>query len=114
MDISFPPDNFDLVNEYYQKALSQTKNKERKARILFQMASAEQGKFYQWTFDQPEISYNDDDWWEKEKAREQEFVRIKNENFRTCFRELKNHYSETKTVESLEQSCSYFEHFMKN
>ena len=42
------PDNFDLSINYYQKALKLSSNKEEKARILFQMASAEQGKYYQY------------------------------------------------------------------
>ena len=37
------PDNFDIAIGYFQKALQQSTNKEDKAKILFQMAQAEQG-----------------------------------------------------------------------
>ncbi|MEI7488351.1 MAG: hypothetical protein WCJ72_13270 [Chryseobacterium sp.] len=44
LDTSYiEPDNFDLAINYYKKSLDLSTNKDQKARVLFQMASAEQG-----------------------------------------------------------------------
>ncbi|WP_346983936.1 hypothetical protein [Chryseobacterium sp. POE27] len=60
------PDNFDLSIDYYKKALNLSANKEQKARILFQMASAEQGKYYQYEAKNPsKVDYSDPKYSEK-------------------------------------------------
>ena len=60
------PDNFDLALNFYKKALTISGNKEQKARLLFQMASAEQGKYYQYEAkNQANIDYADPKWSEK-------------------------------------------------
>jgi hypothetical protein len=58
-NVFIKPDNFDLSIQFYTKALQNSGDKEQKARILFQMASAEQGKYYQWEARQPNVSYDD-------------------------------------------------------
>ena len=108
------PDNFDLAIGYYEKALKHSKNKEQKARILFQMASAEQGKFYQWEANQNfYIDYSDPDYSEKVKVFEAQISLTKREKFRTYFAELKKHYKRTQTVKDLQTSCLYFAHYMR-
>lgn len=106
-------DNFDLAINYYQKALDNSKDKEQKARILFQMASAEQGKYYQWETTQSfKTDYNDKDYDAKRKSFENNINKIKNEKYRTAFAELKRNYSQTATAKSLQGSCSYFDYFL--
>ncbi|MDH6252012.1 hypothetical protein M2347_001739 [Chryseobacterium sp. H1D6B] len=108
------PDNFDLAINYYKKALDFTANKDQKARILFQMASAEQGKYYQYEAKNPaEISYSDPKWSEKNDAHQKQMDETKNQKYRTYFAMLKNQYKDTETVKDLMGSCSYFSYFMK-
>ncbi|MBS9780984.1 MAG: hypothetical protein KGV56_00645 [Gammaproteobacteria bacterium] len=90
---------FDKAIGYYKKSLALTKNREQKAIILFQLASAEQGKYYQWQGKQ-------------DKYDKKLFKRTKNDKFRTYFKVLKKDYADTYTVKQLESSCSYFKHFM--
>lgn len=105
-------DNFDLAINYYQKALNLSKDREQKARILFQMASAEQGKYYQWEMknDEP-VDYNDPKYDEKEKNRQAFWDKTKNEKYRTYFAELKKNYSDTKTAKDLQTSCLYYGYY---
>lgn len=108
------PDNFDLAINYYQKALKLSNNKEEKARILFQMASAEQGKYYQYEAkNQREYDYSDPKWSEKETAFQKEMDNLKNQKFRTYFAQLKTQYGDTEVTKSLMGSCSYFSYFMR-
>lgn len=107
------PDNFDLSINYYQKALQQTSDKEKQARILFQMASAEQGKYYQWEANQDVISWDDKDWDAKQTKQNIDFNATKNQQYRTYFTELKSKYRNTKTSQELMGSCSYYTYFMK-
>lgn len=108
------PDHFDLSIDYYQKALNLSKNDEQKARILFQMASAEQGKYYQYqeknAFD---IKYDDPNYSAKEVAYQKNIDAIKNQKYRSYFAQLKQKYSGTQTAKSLQGSCSYYDYFMK-
>ena len=115
LDTSYiEPDNFDLAIGYYQKALKLSNNKEEKARILFQMASAEQGKYYQYEAKAPkDFDYSDPKWSEKEDARQKEMDNLKNQKYRTYFAQLKAQYSDTETTKDLMGSCSYFSYFMK-
>lgn len=115
LDTSYiEPDNFDLAIGYYQKALKLSNNKEEKARILFQMASAEQGKYYQYESKAPkDIDYSDPKWTEKENARQKEMDNLKNQKYRTYFAQLKAQYADTETARNLMGSCSYFSYFMK-
>lgn len=115
MDTSYiEPDNFDLAINYYQKALKLSNNKEEKARILFQMASAEQGKYYQYEAKAPkDFDYSDPKWSEKEDARQKELDNLKNQKYRTYFAQLKAQYSDAETTKSLMGSCSYFSYFMR-
>ncbi|MDO5654656.1 MAG: hypothetical protein Q4G27_00785 [Flavobacteriaceae bacterium] len=108
-----PQDNFDLAIKYYQKALITSDDPEQKARIIFQMASAEQGKYYQWETQQQQIQYDAPDWNEQMKQREQNLKQHKNQHYRNYFSLLKTEYSNTETVRNLQNSCSYFEYFMK-
>ncbi|MBK1894332.1 hypothetical protein [Chryseobacterium paridis] len=108
------PDNFDLAIGYYKKALDLSTNKEVKARILFQMASAEQGKYYQYEAKNPsKISYSDPKYSEKSDAYQKELDYTKNQKFRTYFALLKTQYANTEAAKSLMGSCSYFNYFMK-
>lgn len=108
------PDNYDLAINYYKRALQATLNKEQKARILFQMASAEQGKYYQYEAKHPSnIDYSDPKWSEKSDAYQKQLDQIKNQKYRTYFALLKSQYSDTDTAKNLMGSCSYFGYFMK-
>ncbi|WP_292009968.1 hypothetical protein [Chryseobacterium sp.] len=108
------PDNFDLVISYYKKALDHSNNKEQKARILFQMASAEQGKYYQFEVKNPSnIDYSDPQWSEKTKSYDNQMADIKNQKYRTYFTQLKSQYSDTETAQFLMGNCTYFNYFMK-
>lgn len=115
LDTSYiEPDNFDLAINYYQKALKLSKNKEEKARILFQMASAEQGKYYQYEAKAPkDFDYSDPKWSEKEDARQKEMDNLRNQKYRTYFAQLKAQYSDAETTKNLMGSCSYFSYFMR-
>lgn len=115
LDTSYiEPDNFDLAIAYYKKALERTANREQKARILFQMASAEQGKYYQYEAKNPSnIDYSDPKWTEKTDAYQKQLDDIRNQRFRTYFAQLKTQYADTETAKSLMGSCSYFNYFMK-
>lgn len=112
-NVFIKPNDFNLSINYYQKALQQTTDKEKQARILFQMASAEQGKYYQWEAKQKTIDWNDKDWETKRNKQEIDFAATKNQKYRTYFTELKNKYSDTETSKSLMGSCSYYDYFMK-
>jgi hypothetical protein len=108
------PDNFDLAINYYKKALDNSSNKEQKARVLFQMASAEQGKYYQYEAKNPsKIDYSDPKWSEKSDAYQKQLDQIKNQKYRTYFAMLKTQYADTETAKNLMGSCSYFGYFMK-
>lgn len=108
------PDHFDLAIDYYQKALASSKNQEQKARILFQMASAEQAKYYQWEQKQSyDLKYDDPDYDKKQEAYIQNLDQTKNQKYRTYFAELKKNYSTTRTSKALQGSCSYYDYFMK-
>ncbi|MGA9211613.1 MAG: hypothetical protein WBY99_02835, partial [Kaistella sp.] len=108
------PDNFDLSIGYYQKALNLSKDAEQKARILFQMASAEQGKYYQYEQKQSyDLRYDDPDYDRKQAAYVRSLDQTKNQKYRTYFAELKKNYSTTQTSKALQGSCSYYDHFMK-
>ena len=107
------PDRFDLALSFYQKAMKTSKNREQQARILFQMASAEQGKFYQWQAKQPEVPYADQDWEAKMKAQDENETLVKNQKYRTYFTQLKKDYGDTNTANELRGNCSYFDYFMK-
>ena len=89
-----------------------SKDREQKARILFQMASADQGKYYQWEMknDEP-VDYNDPKYDEKEKNRQAFWDKTKNEKYRTYFAELKKNYSDTKTAKDLQTSCLYYGYY---
>jgi len=108
------PDNFDLALNYYKKSLDLFNDKEQKARVLFQMASAEQGKYYQYEAkNQANIDYSDPKWSEKNDAHEKQMAQLKNEKYRTYFSQLKSQYSDTEAAKTLLGSCSYFDYFMK-
>ncbi|MDE5438356.1 hypothetical protein KRE40_14650 [Elizabethkingia meningoseptica] len=107
------PDNFDIAIGYFQKALQQTSNREEKAKILFQMAQAEQGKYYQWEASQSlNVSYSDKDYDAKSKQFDNMLITTKNQKYRTYFAELKKNYSNTSIVNSLESNCLYFDYYM--
>lgn len=108
------PDNFDKAISFYTKALQKTNDKEQKARILFQMASAEQGKYYQWQAKQSlTASYSDADYETKRTAFEKQLIENKDEKFHNYFMQLKEQYADTRTAKALMGSCAYFDYFMK-
>lgn len=105
-------DNFDYAIQYYQKALNITDNKEQKARILFQMASAEQGKYYQWeTENFKYIDWSDPEHEKKVEQRDRFLNQTKNEKYRNYFAELKKNYGDTKTAKDLQTSCLYYGYY---
>lgn len=113
-NVFIKPDNFDLAIGFYKKALDNTSDKEQKAQILFQMASAEQGKFYQYeATNTKEISYADPNWSQKEDDQQRQMLENKNQKFRTYFTELKKNYSGTETSKELRGNCSYYDYFLK-
>ena len=113
-NIFIKPDNFDLAINFYNKALINSKDQEQKARILFQMASAEQGKYYQYEANSsPEINYEDPDYSKKQEDFIKKMEVTKNTKYRTYFTELKKHYGQTQTSKALQTSCSYYDYFMK-
>lgn len=108
------PDNFDLAINFYRKAFSLNKNKEEKAELLFQIASAEQGKYYQFEkANKKEIKYEDKEYQAESDAEQARLDNIKNAKFRTSFAALKKDYSNTKTVQDLKSSCLYFNFYMR-
>lgn len=108
------PDNFDLAISYYKKAFDLSAEREQKARILFQMASAEQGKYYQYEAKHPStIDYSDPKYSEKSDAYQKQLDQIKNQKYRTYFAMLKTQYANTETARELTGSCSYFGYFMR-
>lgn len=108
------PDNFDLVIGYYKKAFDLSTDREQKARALFQMASAEQGKYYQYEAKHPSaIDYSDPKYSEKSDAYQKQLDQIKNQKYRTNFALLKSQYADTETAKDLMGSCSYFGYFMR-
>ena len=113
-NVFIKPDNFDLAIGFYKKALENTLDKEQKARLLFQMANAEQGRFYQYEAkNSGEINYDDPNWSQKQDASEKAMNLKKNENYRTYFTELKKNYSDTETSTELRGNCSYYDYFMR-
>jgi len=115
LDTSYiEPDNFDLAINYYKKALDLSSNKDQKARVLFQMASAEQGKYYQYEAKNPsKIDYSDPKYSEKSDAYQIQLNNIKNQKYRTYFAILKSQYADAEVTKNLMGSCSYFSYFMK-
>jgi hypothetical protein len=108
------PDNFDLAISYYKKALALSADKERKARVLFQMASAEQGKYYQYEAKNPsKIDYSDPKYSEKSDMYQAQLNQIKNQKYRTYFTMLKTQYADTETAKKLMGSCTYFGYFIQ-
>lgn len=108
------PDNFDLALQFYKKALNISTDKEQRARVLFQMASAEQGKYYQYEAkNQANTDYSDPQWSEKNDAYQKQMNDVKNQKYRTYFAQLKAQYSDTEAAKTLLGSCSYFDYFMK-
>lgn len=108
------PDIFDRSIGYYQKALNLTNDREQKARILFQMASAEQGKYYQWEAKQHnDTNYDDPNWEQKNNEFQAMLDKERNEKYRTYFAQLKARFADTQTAQQLQGSCSYFGYFMK-
>lgn len=108
------PDNFDKSISYYQKALQLAINKEQKARILFQMASAEQGKYYQYEANNEfKVDYSDPDYTNKSDQFGKQMAQTKNQKYRTYFALLKSQYSDTETSRNLMGSCTYYGYFMK-
>ena len=106
-------DNYDLTIQYYQKALTLSNDREKSANIIFQMAKAEQGKYYIWKGGQNwYIDWNDPDYRQKQFEQEDFQLKTKRENYRNYFAILKRDYANTQTVNQLQKSCSYFSHYM--
>jgi hypothetical protein len=78
------------------------------------MASAEQGKYYQYEAkNTATISYSDPQYSEKEQAHQTELNNIRNQKYRTYFAQLKSQYADSETMKGLAGSCSYFGYFLK-
>ena len=78
------------------------------------MASAEQGKYYQWEQKQSyDLKYDDPDYDKKQEAYVKNMGQTKNQKYRTYFAELKKNYSHTQTSKSLQGSCTYYDYFLK-
>lgn len=108
------PDNFDKSMGYYQKAFNLATNKEQKARILFQMASAEQGKYYQYEANNEfKVDYSDPDYTKKSDEFGKQMAQTKNQKYRAYFALLKAQYSDTETSRNLMGSCTYYGYFMR-
>ncbi len=108
------PDDFDIAIKYYQNALRLTSDKEQQARIVFQMASAEQGKYYQWEAKENDnLNYDDPEWLAKREQLDAKLQQTKQQQYKTYFSLLKNQYSHTQTAKELMGNCSYFDYFMK-
>lgn len=106
--------NFDLAIKYYQKALDKSQDAEQKARILFQMASVEQGKYYLYAENQTfDISYDDPQFQQKQEAFDKKLNNMQNEKFKTHMATLAKNYSNTQTSKSLQGSCSYYDYFLR-
>ncbi len=106
-------DNYDLSIQYYQKALTLSNDREKSANIIFQMAKAEQGKYYIWKSAQNwDIDWNDPDYRQKQFEQEDFQLKTKRENYRNYFSILQRDYAHTQTVNQLQQSCSYFSYYM--
>jgi tetratricopeptide (TPR) repeat protein len=95
------PDNFDIAIGYFQKALQQSPNKEDKAKILFQMAQAEQGNTIREAAQNSNTSYSDKDYDAKMKKFDNMLLTTKNQKFRTYFAEPEKNYNNTSTVKAL-------------
>ncbi len=104
------PDDFDISIFYYQKALKASKDKEQQARIIFQMASAEQGKFYQYFSNQKNSAFFGSEYLNNEDKND--WKNIKQDKFSKYFSLLKKEYADTKTVKDLRGSCTYLDYFM--
>ena len=78
------------------------------------MASAEQGKYYQWEATQHfKADYDDPNWSKKNKAFLQSLTDKKYAEYKTYFTTMKKDFSHTKVVDELRSSCSYFDSFMQ-
>lgn len=104
------PDNFDVALGYYQKAFDLAKDKEQKARILFQMASAEQGKFYQ-DFAKRKNTTNLSSLYLTEKDQA-EWTALRKSKYSKYFSLIRKGYADTRTVKDLRGSCTYLNYFM--
>lgn len=106
--------NLDLALNYYQKAMDKSMDAEQKARILFQMASAEQGKYYLYAEKQTfNVSYDDPQFQEKQDAFEKKLNNAQNDKFRKHMANLAKNYGNTQTSKSLQGSCSYYDFFLR-
>lgn len=108
------PNIYGISTSFYQKALSQTSDREQQARILFQLASAEQGQFYYYRNSHPfNINYDDPDWSKKQDAYNDQMTVVLQNQFQTYFTKLRQ-YSDTKTSKELQGSCSYYANFLSD
>lgn len=111
--LSIPQEDFDQIISYYQKALNHAKDDEQKARILFQMASAEQGTYYQWEANQTfNEQYDSKDWTRKINEYENKLLKHKRANYKKYFAQLKK-YAHTHTYQDLRATCSYFDYYVR-
>ena len=78
------------------------------------MASAEQGKDYQYeTENSLDLKYDDPEYDRKQKEYLTKLERTKNQKYSTYFTDLKKNYSQTQTSKALQGSCSYYDYFLK-
>ncbi len=85
------------AQEYYVKAMNETKNKEFAAKCCFLAAKCEQNKYY----NDVNILSNDQNPW------------IKKSKYKTFFNKLADDYSKTKFYKEALQECKYFNTFVK-
>ncbi len=99
------PDNYDLALGYLEKAFEKAKDDEHKAKILFQMGSAEQGKFYQWTQNDAHFAHNGI------SSDGENYKEVWNNHYRTYFHKLVNEFGETDAMSDLARNCDYLSNY---
>ena len=93
------------AEEYYLKAMTVSNKKEFKAKCLFMAAKCEQNRFY---IDK-EIFKSRDYYYSYDYESN---AKIKKENYRMYFKNLKDEYSKTEFYKQALKECKYFNYFV--
>lgn len=93
------------AEEYYLKAMTVSNKKEFKAKCLFMAAKCEQNRFY---IDK-EIYKSRDYYYSYDYESN---AKIKKENYRMYFKNLKDEYSKTEFYKQALKECKYFNYFV--
>lgn len=101
----FEIDNYNIPLQYIAKGLSQTNDKEIKARLNFVGAQAELGQFHQNKIDEfGTRDYSDSNYFDK-------LWDFRVQNYRKYFEKLHNEYQDTKYYNELKSSCKSFDYY---